>query len=290
VELMDYLQRVCGYLLTASVSEECLFFMYGDGRNGKSVMVETIKHVMGEYAGVAEPDLIMARQNSVIPVDVAALRGTRAVFMNETEQNKRFDEAKLKNLTGGDSLQARFMRENLFTFKPTHKLVLRGNHKPTVSGTDEGIWSRLRLIPFDLRLTPEQRDQRLKETLSGESAGILAWMVEGCIDWQRNGLKTPQIILDAVAAYRSESDSVGKFLDEACTLGANCQVKSSAIYSHYRSWCEKAGERYLSNKDFPSELEKRGISRRKSDGVIVFSGVEIKREFNELENNDNWRF
>jgi putative DNA primase/helicase len=182
------------------------------------------------------------------------------------------------------------MRENLFTFKPTHKLVLRGNHKPTVSGTDEGIWSRLRLIPFDLRLTPEQRDQRLKETLSGESAGILAWMVEGCIDWQRNGLKTPQIILDAVAAYRSESDSVGKFLDEACTLGANCQVKSSAIYSHYRSWCEKAGERYLSNKDFPSELEKRGISRRKSDGVIVFSGVEIKREFNELENNDNWRF
>jgi len=261
-----------------------MFFLHGDGRNGKSVLVETILAVMGEYAGVAGPDLIMARKNTVIPVDVANLRGRRAVFMNETSQGKRFDEEKLKNLTGGDKLQARFMRENLFEFAPTHKLVLRGNHKPGVLGTDEGIWSRLRLFPFDLRLAVAERDRHLKRTLARETSGILAWMVRGCLAWQtEGGLQTPAKILQAVEDYRAESDTLGAFLEEKCErkIGARCQ--SSVLYKKYREHCEATSDRYMPNKDFPHELEKRGIKRVKSHGAMYFQGIEVKAVFAESE-------
>lgn len=272
-ELMDYLQRACGYLLTASVREHCLFFMHGAGRNGKSVLVEAIMKAMGEYAGAAEPEMLMTRKHQSIPVDVAALRGRRAVFLNETNQGQRFDEAKLKNLTGGDRLQARFMRENLFEFDPTHKLVLRGNHKPTVNGTDEGIWSRLRLIPFDLRLEPHELDRRLAETLHGELPGILAWMVEGCLQWQREGLHTPSVITDAVSEYRSESDVIGRFIEECCDVNVNRRVKAGTLYQRYKEFCEIGGERWLSSKDFPTELEHRGYKRTKSNGQKFVEGL-----------------
>ncbi len=274
-ELIDYLQRVCGYLLTANTREHCLFFMHGGGRNGKSVLVETMMKVMGDYAGAAEPEMLMTRKHQSIPVDVAALRGRRAVFLNETNQGQRFDEAKLKNLTGGDKLQARFMRENLFEFNPTHKLVLRGNHKPTVNGTDEGIWSRLKLIPFDLRLEPAEIDRSLSDILALELPGILAWAVEGCLMWQRDGLKTPAVIEDAVKAYRLESDTLGRFMEECCEIRGNAEVKASALYQRYKEFCDAGSERWLSSKDFPCEVEQRGFKRRKSNGVMRFYGVAL---------------
>jgi P4 family phage/plasmid primase-like protien len=274
-ELMDYMQRVCGYLLTAYTREHCLFFMHGGGRNGKSVLVETMLRAMGDYAGAAEPEMLMARKHQSIPVDIAALRGRRAVFLNETNQGQRFDEAKLKNLTGGDKLQARFMRENLFEFNPTHKLVLRGNHKPTVNGTDEGIWSRLKLIPFDLRLTPDEIDRALGDTLAGELPGVLAWAVQGCLQWQREGLKTPAIIDDAVKAYRLESDTLGRFIEECCEVRGNAEVKASALYQRYKEFCDTGSERWLSSKDFPYEVEQRGYQRRKSNGTMRFYGIAL---------------
>lgn len=284
-DLMDYMQRVCGYLLTASVREHCLFFMHGAGRNGKSVMVEAIMRVMGDYAWAAEPEMLMAKKYMSIPVDVAALRGKRAVFLNETGQGQRFDEAKLKNLTGGDRLQARFMRENLFEFDPTHKLMLRGNHKPTVNGTDEGIWSRLKLIPFDLRLEVDEIDRRLPETLNAELPGILAWCVQGCLMWQSEGLTAPAVIEDAITDYRGESDTLGRFIEERCTLRANAQVKSSALYKAYRDFCETGGERYLSQKDFPNELTNRNqaITRERQKTGMRFSGIELN------QTDESWR-
>lgn len=277
VELMDYVQRMCGYLLTASVQEHCLFFLHGGGRNGKSVMVETIMRVMGDYACAAEPEMLMTKKHVGIPNDVARLRGRRAVFLNETNQGHRFDEAKLKNLTGGDKLNARFLREEFFDFAPTHKLCLRGNHKPTVNGTDEGIWSRLRLIPFNLRLTPAEIDMSLTAALARELPGILAWCVQGCLLWQQNGLATPQVILDALTEYRSESDTLGRFIDECCEIKPNSRVVCSALFNRYRDYCIAASERHLSAKDFPSELERRGHNRVKSDGIKKYQGIELKQ-------------
>jgi P4 family phage/plasmid primase-like protien len=288
-ELMDYMQRVCGYLLTAYTREHCLFFMHGGGRNGKSVLVEAMMKVMGDYAGAAEPEMLMTRKHQAIPVDVAALRGRRAVFLNETNQGQRFDEAKLKNLTGGDRLQARFMRENLFEFDPTHKLMLRGNHKPTVNGTDEGIWSRLKLIPFDLRLEPTEIDRSLAETLALELPGILAWAVEGCLMWQRNGLKTPTIIEEAVQAYRLESDTLGRFIEECCDVSDKvAQVKANVLYQAYKEFCELGGERWLSNKEFPYELESRGFKRAMRSGGRLYFGIKIKVDDNSYRDNREW--
>jgi P4 family phage/plasmid primase-like protien len=284
-ELMDYLQRVCGYMLTAYTREHCLFFMHGGGRNGKSVMVEALMKVMGDYAGAAEPEMLMTRKHQSIPVDVAALRGRRAVFLNETNQGQRFDEAKLKNLTGGDRLQARFMRENLFEFDPTHKLVLRGNHKPTVNGTDEGIWSRLKLVPFDLRLEPHELDRSLPDKLAAELSGILTWAVEGCLMWQRDGLKTPAVIEDAVKAYRLESDTLGRFLEECCETGSGFyQAKAASLYQRYKEFCELGSERWLSSKDFPYEMEQRGYRKEKKNDGARFFNVRLK-----IISEDNYR-
>lgn len=278
VELMDYMQRMCGYLLTASVQEHCLFFLHGGGRNGKSVLVETIMRVMGDYACAAEPEMLMTKKHVGIPNDVARLRGRRAVFLNETNQGHRFDEAKLKNLTGGDKLNARFLREEFFDFAPTHKLCLRGNHKPTVSGTDEGIWSRLRLIPFNLRLDPQDIDQGLPAALARELPGILTWCVQGCLLWQQHGLATPQVILDALKEYRAESDTLGRFIDEQCECAPLYEYKGSALYSRYRDFCEQAGERYVSSKDFPAEMERKGFKRHKKVGERLFIGIRYKSD------------
>jgi hypothetical protein len=147
------------------------------------------------------------------------LRGVRAAFMNETSQASRFDEAKLKDLTGGDTLTGRFLHQEFFDFSPTHKLIIRGNHKPLISGTDEGIWRRLRLIPFIVTIPPDEQDQALVEKLHRELSGILRWAVQGCLDWQHEGLKPPPVITEALRAYREESDTLGRFIAEL--LGKN---------------------------------------------------------------------
>lgn len=285
-ELIDYLQRMAGYLLTGDTNEQCLFFGHGDGSNGKTTFVETLMRCMGEYALSAEPDMLMSKRDAGIPNDVARLRGLRACFMNETKQGHHFDEAKLKNLTGGDTLTARFLREEFFDFRPTHKLVLRGNHKPTVNGTDEGIWRRLRLIPFDLRLQDGQKDRTLMPSLAKELPGVLAWMVQGCLLWQKSGLGTPAIVAEAVREYRAESDTLGRFIEDQCTMRNNAQVKSSVLHKAYREFCDAAGERYLSAKDFPGELEQRGFKRKKSNGERLTLGLELKTSLNDYHGDD----
>jgi putative DNA primase/helicase len=276
VPLMDYIQTLCGYLLTASVAEHCMAFFYGLGRNGKSVFQDTIYELLGDYACSSNPELIMARKHQGIPNDVARLRGKRAVFLNETERGGRFDEAKLKQLTGGDVLNARFLREEFFDFAPTHKLVMRGNYQPRITGTDDGIWSRMRLVPFEQSFVGRE-DRGLKDTLLAELPGILNWAIEGCLRWQQEGLVTPQCVLDAVQQYRQESDVLGSFLDEDCVLGKALKCKSSVLYRRYREHCEQSAERAMPAKDFPHELEKRGITKSKSHGTMMFQGIDLRQ-------------
>lgn len=274
-ELYNYLRRFVGYLLVGDTTEQALHFLYGLGANGKSVFCEVLMRLLGEYAVAVSPDLIMLKRHGGIPNDVARLRGVRAAMMNETSQGSRFDEAKLKDLTGGDTLTARFLHQEFFDFAPTHRIVIRGNHKPTINGTDEGIWRRLRLVPFTVTIPEDERDHQLLSKLEAEMPGILNWAIAGCLEWQRVGLKPPPVIMDAVRAYREESDTLGRFISDCCEARALGQVKSSVFFQRYQQFAEQAGERWIASKDLPHEMQRRGFAWKRTKTGGMYSGIDL---------------
>jgi putative DNA primase/helicase len=278
-ELYEYLRRFVGYLLVGDTSDQSLHFLYGLGANGKSVFCEVLMRLLGDYAMAASPDMIMIRRHGGIPNDIARLRGIRAAFMNETTQGARFDESKLKDLTGGDTLTARFLHQEFFDFKPSHRIVIRGNHKPAIAGTDEGIWRRLRILPFTVQIPADEQDRDLLRKLEGELPGILNWALRGCAEWQTGGLKPPAIVTAAVNQYREESDTLGRFILECCEVRPLAQVKSSSLFKRYQEFCEQGGERWVPSKDFPSELERRGFTyKRGTGGTRFYHGIEPRME------------
>jgi putative DNA primase/helicase len=284
-ELYRYLRRFVGYLLVGDISDQSLHFLYGLGANGKSVFCEVLMRLLGEYAIGVSPDLIMLKRHGGIPNDVARLRGIRAALMNETSQGARFDEAKLKDLTGGDTLSARFLHQEFFDFRPTHRIIIRGNHKPVINGTDEGIWRRLRLVPFTVTIPEDERDLHLIAKLEAELPGILNWALQGCREWQEQGLRPPPIVTDAVRAYREESDILGRFIAESCEVRKLAQIKSSALFKAYQQFAEAAGERWMPAKDFPDELARRGFTAKRLKTGVVFEGIELQiQEPNWLSN------
>lgn len=274
-ELYQYLRRFVGYLLVGDVSEQSLVFLYGMGANGKSVFCEVLMRLLGDYALAVSPDLIMLKRHSGIPNDVARLRGVRAALMNETSQGSRFDEAKLKDLTGGDTLTARFLHQEFFDFAPTHRILIRGNHKPMIHGTDEGIWRRLQLVPFGVQIPASEQDRHLLGKLTAELPGVLTWALVGCREWQQQGLNPPAIVTEAVRQYRAESDTLGRFIDECCNVHQNRQVQSSVFYKRYREFAEQAGERAISLKDMPEEMQRRGFTWSKGRGSNLYEGLEL---------------
>lgn len=277
-ELCGYLQRMVGYVLTGSTAEQVLHFLYGLGANGKSVFCEIVRALLGDYSVVCSPELIMLRRHGGIPNDVARLRGSRVALMNETAQGSKFNEAKLKDLTGSDALNARYLHKEFFDFDPTHKLIIRGNHKPAIHGTDEGIWRRLRLVPFTVSIPKEEQDSQLLHKLRDELPGILNWAVQGCLEWQQDGLKPPAVVTQAVDQYREESDTLARFIDERCIRRNLAQVKSSEFFAHYKKFCEESGERCITSKELPNEMQRRGFERKRTNTGAVFLGIEISRE------------
>lgn len=277
-DIIEYLRRLVGYGLTGLSVEQVIHFMHGMGANGKSTVSELVQEMLGDYATVCSPDLIMARRHGGIPNDVARLRGVRLAMMNETGQGARFDEAKLKDLTGGDRLTARFLHAEFFDFRPTHKLIIRGNHKPAITGTDEGIWRRLRLIPFNVVIPTEDRDPYLLDKLRAELPGVLRWAVEGCLSWQRDGLKPPAAVLAAVSTYRDEADTLGRFIAESCTVRNLAQVKASAFQRAYATFCRDADERPIPSKDLPAELERRGFHYQRTNTARLYLGLELNTD------------
>lgn len=280
-ELYDYLRRFVGYLLVGDTTEQALHFLYGLGANGKSVFCEVLMHLLGEYAVAVSPDLIMLKRHGGIPNDVARLRGVRAALMNETTQGARFDEAKLKDLTGGDTLTARFLHQEFFDFHPTHRIVIRGNHKPAINGTDEGIWRRLRLVPFTVTIPEDERDHQLLVKLQVELPGILNWAITGCLEWQREGLKPPAVIIDAVRAYREESDTLGRFIEECCEVRNLAQVKSSVLFKRYQEFAEQSGERWLQSKELPHQMQRRGFEWKRTNSGGLYVGIELRGSEND---------
>src|SRR5829696_1644179 len=264
-EVRAFFKKLCGYALTGDVSEQMLPVLYGTGANGKSTVLNTLLAVLGDYGMQAAPDLLVAKKGSH-PTELADLFGMRLVASIEVEDGSRLAESLVKQLTGGDRVKARRMRQDFWEFEPTHKVLMACNHKPQVRGTDNAIWRRIRLVPFTETIPPGEQDRSLPDKLRTEAAGILAWAVEGCLEWRREGLQAPEEARKATAGYRSEMDVLGAFLRECCELGSEYNVAAKDLYGAYRFWCEDNGERPETQRRFGSRLTERGGFERYRGG------------------------
>jgi putative DNA primase/helicase len=258
-ELRAFVQRAVGYSATGDTSEQCMIINHGGGANGKSTFQETIAAALGDYAMRAPTEMLLAKRASGIPNDVARLKGARFVAASETEEGRRLAESLIKDLTGQDTITARFMRAEWFDFKPTHKLWLSTNHKPEIRGTDAAIWRRIRLVPWSVTIPPAEQDKRLLAKLRAELPGILAWIVQGCLEWQRVGLQPPEEVRRATGRYRAEMDVLAAFIDEECIVADHASATAKALYGAYKAWCEDNGERPESQRRFGSRLKERGF-------------------------------
>jgi putative DNA primase/helicase len=252
-----FFKKLCGYAISGDVSEHVLPVLYGTGANGKSTILNALLEAAGEYGMQAAPDLLIAKRSGH-PTEVADLFSMRLVASIEVEDGRRLAEALVKSLTGGDKVRARRMRENFWQFDPTHTAFLCTNHKPEIRGTDAGIWRRIRLIPFTETIAPADQDKKLPEKLRSELPGILRWCVEGCLEWQREGLKAPDEVRKATGAYRAEMDVIGAFLRDECEIGEGHRCTIKDVYERYEEWCEGSGERKETKRKFNARLTERG--------------------------------
>jgi len=278
--LVTFKQRLSGYCSTGSTREQIMAVLHGTGSNGKSTEIEAFMGTLGsDYACAAPRDLLMARKGESHPTELADLFGKRFVVAQETEAGRRLAESLVKQLTGGDTIKARRMREDFWEFQPTHKVALVTNHKPRVRGTDHAIWRRLRLVPFNVRFEGDRKDKNLPDKLRAERAGILAWVVRGAVDWYREGLTDPEAVKVATAAYRSESDVIGKFLNDCCVLGdlEKFKVKFSNLHESLDRWCKDVGDSTPTKRTVTDALEEQGFKRLVSNG-LWFKGLGLKAE------------
>lgn len=276
-DLQAYLQRMVGYCLTGSTAAHALFFLYGTGANGKSVFVNTLATILGDYATSAPMDTFMEARGDRHPTDLAGLRGARFVSSIETEQGRRWNESKVKAITGGDKVSARFMRQDFFEYTPQFKLVIAGNHKPAIRNVDEAMKRRLHLIPFTVTIPPERRDAMLTDKLLAERDGILAWAVEGCLAWQREGLQPPASVVSATAEYFDEEDAVGDFLDEEAQRHPQARVAVADVFQRWQDWAGRRGEYVGTSRWLAQQLANRGFERtRIHGGVKALAGLSLK--------------
>jgi putative DNA primase/helicase len=269
VQLQAFLQRLLGYALTGSTREHGLFFLHGLGANVKSVFVSTVAGIFGDYHTTAPIETFTASHSDRHPTDLAGLRGARLVTATETEEGRRWAEARLKTLTGGDKVAARFMRQDFFEYVPAFKLVIAGNHKPGLRSVDEAIRRRFHLIPFSVTIPAARRDPELGEKLKAEWPGILQWMIEGCADWQEFGLAPPAAVTGATAAYLEAEDAIAAWVDDCCARDANAWEMRAELFSSWKLWTESAGEYCGSAKRFYQALEARGFNpERRRQGPL----------------------
>lgn len=293
-ELIEYMQRLIGYSLTGEISEQIMVFLIGGGSNGKSTFINTIKDLMGEYGKQAKSDTFIKKKETGANNDIARLVGSRFVSAIESEDGEQLSEAFVKQITGGEPVLARFLRQEYFEFIPEFKVFFTTNHKPVIKGVDEGIWRRVKLIPFNLNLPPDKRDKRLPEKLSLEMPGILNWAIEGCLKWQQSGLKEPKVVKKATGDYKEDMDILGPFLFERCYKNESQKIEAKELYKVYSDWCYQNGEHALPNRKFYRTLEAQGFKRERGAGNKFFvHGVtltERKSSFSQqelLKNDEN---
>jgi putative DNA primase/helicase len=256
-DLIAYLRRVLGYALTGATRDHALFFGYGTGANGKSVLLSTVAGLLGDYHKTAPIETFTASNVDRHPTDLAMLRGARLVTATETEEGRQWAESRIKSLTGGDRVSARFMRQDFFEYTPQFKLFIAGNHRPGLRSVDEAIRRRFHLVPFAVTIPPEERDGELTEKLKAEWPGILAWIVAGCLKWQSEGLAAPEAVTAATAEYLNSEDAIAAWIDERCERDVTAWSGASALFASWASWATKAGENPGSQKKFSQKLAER---------------------------------
>ena len=275
-ELQRYLQRVSGYCLTGSIREQVMFFLYGDGNNGKGLFVNTLTAIWLDYAVVAPMETFIECHGERHPTELAHLRGARLVTAQETEQGRRWSETKLKALTGGDPIPARFMRGDFFTYMPEFKLLITGNHKPSLRSVDVAIRRRLHLIPFVVTIPKQERDPELFDKLKTEWPGILQWAIEGCQEWHRIGLAPPPAVLAATNKYFAEEDAVSRWIEDCCVTGRVHWGIGARLWDSWRAWSETNREWTGTRKSFAQTLEKHGFPPEKSQEIRGYKNIDLR--------------
>lgn len=268
--LIAFLQRAVGYTLTGDTSEQCLFFLYGSGSNGKTTFLDVLRDLIGEYAAMADFTTFLEKKGDGPRNDIARLYGARAVTSSEVGEGKRLNESLVKTLTGGDIIAARYLYAETFEFRPAFKLWLAANHRPIIRGTDYAIWRRIRLIPFTVQIPEAERIDRdvLLAQLRAELPGIFAWAVAGCLLWQQQGLGAPVAVTEATERYRRESDTLGAFIEDCCEIGADYLEPATELYIAYKKWAEDGGEFQLNQTRFGTALEEKGYAGDKMPGGL----------------------
>jgi putative DNA primase/helicase len=281
-DLQAFLQRFMGYCCTGFTDEHVFLFLYGSGANGKSVFVNTVTGVLGDYAVVADINtFVTANINQERhPTDLAKLFGARLAVATETQKGRRWDEAKLKQATGGDKITARFMRQDFFDFEPQFKLIITGNHRPRISTSDEAMRRRMLLIPFTVMIPPAERDTKLGEKLKAEWPAIMRWMVDGCVEWKRIGLAVPAVIRQATDEYLEDQDTLGQWLGECTEPVIGTFTLTSELFSSWKAWCETRNIPQGSVTAFAEGLKDRHFGKKRQGGTgrQGFEGIAIKTQ------------
>jgi len=281
MELISFIWRAVGYTLTGDTREQCLFILYGTGANGKTTFLQTVRKILGTHALTTPFSTFMIQRYPGAPRnDLAALHGARMAIASEAGQQASFDEPVIKHVTGGDRIACRFLYGEFFEYEPRFKVWLATNYKPTIQGTDEAIWRRIRLVPFNQQFKGDKRDLRLGEKLEGELPGILAWAVRGCLAWQQEGLGRPRTVVEATREYRAESDQVGRFLRERCITGPDYSTPGRNLYAAYIRWCQEQGEKPETNVAFAGHIARQGLGKKRTRRGYIYEGLGLLAEGN----------
>ena len=275
-EIRAFLGRAIGYSLTGHTREQCFFVLHGAGSTGKTTFLETIRFVLGEYAVGLPASSLTANKQSAIPNDLARLCGARFVPAAETNEFQHIDEALIKRLSGSDTIEARFLHKDFFSFQPTHKIWIATNHLPHVKDTGNGFWRRPVLISFDQKFAGDTNDKRMIDNLKGEAPGILAWAVRQCLEWQQQGLNTPQRLIQSVQDYRTNQDVVARFIADICSVGDGFFEPADPLYQAYRGWANIQGETVLSGTAFGIRLNELGHVKKSRSSGLIRCGLMIK--------------
>jgi len=276
-----YLARLIGHSLEGRVVTHILPIFHGEGANGKSTLTAAVLAALGDYAAPADPELLTAKTFDAHPTGTADLFGLRLAILHESDKGRRLAEGTVKRLTGGDRIKARRMREDFWEFSPSHTFLMLSNHKPIVGGTDEGIWRRLRLVPWDVVIPDDERDEELGDRLALELDGVLAWLAAGYRDWHEHGLRDPDQVTKATQAYRDESDALGRFLADRCLNHGN--VGSTELYKAWESWAASEGEEPMSQTALAKALQDKGYENYTANGRRRWRGLGIAADDDQVE-------
>jgi putative DNA primase/helicase len=274
--MMTYLQRVAGYCLTGLTTEHALFFIYGSGGNGKSVFLNVLVHILKDYAVTSAMDTFEKSKGTRHPTDLAMLKGARLVTASETEEGQAWADARIKAMTGGDPITARFMAKDFFTYQPQFKLLFAGNHQPALSGVDAAMRRRFNMLPFIHR--PERPDESLEEKLRAEAPRILAWALHGCLDWQKHGLGRPTSVIDATNDYFEAQDMFGQWVEEFCETGPELWDQPTPLFENWVKFAKAQGELPGGMRVFADRLKKAGYRDDRDGKMRKYRGISLKRQ------------